>query len=677
MRPNGLLSLRIVVVVLITSMVGSAPLFSMAGNPQIKTDHPELQGELSCSTYERVEASAFANFKARYGREPKTETDKVLALFIWRTEHHQHADGNLLNYGAGCHSALAGADGWGFCRDGLMGLFAHSTGLCFSIHSQFTPFVQRVLKNPLATSCTLVPGHTAFEALTDGEWRLFDITCGHVIFDNDPEKPVGILHLAKNQNRIDQMNGGFMKLRIGPFGDKLNTYDSVRSPEGDGQQKMFGYMGMPIVFKLRNGETFTRYSDNEDDDGVGAIWSQDYFQLQAYDFPKRHGTARGETFMGFGAVGNDNAGRYDKRLSTKENTKRPFRYSGKGVFEYRPDLKDKKNKSWEEGMIAQDKIGWKSNAIESKSEGAFFVIDHASPYPVAAHQADNADSKWDVVKNPCDKTAVFTFKTSGSVAVEISLDNGQTWLPAGEKEGDGSIDFSDIVKGRFAYQMKVVLGKKTAIKDFTLRTVVQIGPAVFPHLKENGSEVTYFADNAGVIHGGPDWRQAKAFRRKDLDSGNWMTYAINAPGAIRSLHGVTFASGRVKVRIETSLDGKNWDVALEDVGTTDTGHEPTSSIWGNGTCAIMWGDSRYPKGQSKTGYIRFLNGVENGTQVYATYDSADKAPGVDVEICWSDSQGAKRTMKKTMKPSEKEQTFNVPTGTNVSTHWIRFTPADK
>ena len=676
MRLNEQSYLRLGVAAMIASIMTVAPLFSMIGNPQIKTDHPELQGELSCSTYDRIEASAFANFKARYKREPKTETDKVLALFIWRTEHHQHADGNFLNYGVGCHGALAGADGWGFCRDGLMGLFAHSTGLCFSIHSQFTPFAQRALKNPLGTSCTTVPGHTAFEALTDGAWRLYDITCGHVIFDEDPEKPVGILHLAKNQNRIDKMNGGFMKLRIGPFGDKLNTYDSVRTPEGDGLQKMFGYMGLPIVFRLRNGETFTRYSDNEDGDGVGAIWSQDYFQLQAYDFPKRHGMARTETFMGFGAVGNDNAGRYDKRLSMKDNPKRPFRYSGKGIFEYSPDLKDKKGKSWEEGLIAQDKIGWKSNALESKGEGAFFVIDHTSPYAIAAHQADNAAAEWDVLKNPCDKTAVFSFKASGPVSVQISTDNGQTWQSAGEKDGDGSIDFSDLVKGRFAYQMKAVLGRKTVIKEYTLRTVVQIGPAVFPHLKENGSVITFLADNAGAIHGGPDWRQAMAFRRKDLDSGGWMTYAINAPGAIRSLHGVTFAAGRVKVRIETSLDGKTWDVALEDVGTTETGHEPTSSVWGNGTNAIMWGDYLYPNGQSKTGYIRFKNGVENGTQVYATYDNAEKA-GVDVEVCWSDSKGAKQTMKKTMKPSDKEQTFNVPTGTNVTTHWVRFQPSEK
>ena len=404
-------------------------LYGMVGNPQIRTDHPSLSGELDCSTYERIEASAYALFRARYAREPESETDKVIAHFIWRTERHQHADGNLLNYGADCHRALAGSDGWGFCRDGLLGLFAHSTGLCYSIHAQFTPFVQRALKNPLATSCTLVPGHTAFEALTDGEWRLFDITCGHMIFDKDPNKPVGILHIAKSQNRLDEFNGGFMKLRVGPFGDKLNTYDSVRQPDGDGLQKMFGYIGMPIVYSLRSGETFTRYSDNEDGDGVGAIWSKDYYNLQAFDFPRRHGMARPETFINYGPIGNDNPGRYDKRMSMKDNPKRPFLYSGKGVFEYQPDLKNSKDKPWDEGIVAKEKLNWKSGALTAAGDGAFFVLSHAAPYPIAAHQADNAAAEWDVLKNPCDQTATFAYESTGPLTASVSTDNGQTWTP--------------------------------------------------------------------------------------------------------------------------------------------------------------------------------------------------------------------------------------------------------
>ena len=360
----------------------------------------------------------------------------------------------------------------------------------------------------------------------------------------------------------------------------------------------------------------------------------------------------------------------------KDNPKRPFLYSGKGVFEYQPDLKNSKDKPWDEGIVAKEKLNWKSGALTAAGDGAFFVLSHAAPYPIAAHQADNAAAEWDVLKNPCDQTATFAYESTGPLTASVSTDNGQTWTPVGDGGGSGLFDFSDIVKGRFAYQLKIGLGKKTALRAYTVRTVVQIGPAVFPRLKDNGSEIRYLADGVGVIHGGPDWRQAMAYRRSDLDRDGWMTYAINAPGAIRSLQGMTMATGRVKVRIETSLDGKKWDAALEDVGTTATGREPTSSVWGNGTLAIMWGGVNYPAGASTTGYIRFRNGVENGTQVFATYQQPSQT-GIEIEVCWSDSRGERQTLKKTLKPSDKEQSFRVPTGANVVTHWIRFRPADK
>lgn len=639
------------------------------GDPQISTDHAQMQGELSCSTFERLEATAFAQFASRYGHAPATAVERVIAHFAWRTEHHQHADGNLVFYGKGCKGALGGdPDGLGYNRDGLLGLFAHSTGLCYSIHAQFTPFIQKTLGDYLAASCTLVPGHTSFEAFADGRWRLADMTCGHMVFDRDPQQPIGILDIAAAQGRSKDLNGGFLKMKLGPFGDKLNTYDSVKEPEGEGKQKLFGFLGMPVVYALRSGETFTRWRQPDGGDGVEAIWSQDYNE-KAGDHPKHHGMARRETFMTFGAVGNGSIGR-------KGTKNPPLVYSAKGVFEYAPDLKTLDPKS-EYGWSASANVTATGGKLVATGAEGHVIVTHAAPYPIAAHQADNADAVWSVVKNPCDKTAIFAGTTSAAARVLLSLDAGQTWEEIGAADKAFSLDFSDRVKGRFSYQLKLVLPAGGELSAPTLRTVVQVGPAVFPWLKDQGSTITYQASNLGVIHGGPDHRMAKAFRAAELDGNGWQAYKLEAPGAIRSLHGVSMVAGRKEMSVETSVDGKTWDVAMAPISLGRAGKDKNSSIWGNGTLGFMWGDRTYANNKATTGYIRFKNGEETATQVYATYELPGKAVGLDVTVNWSDAAGPNHEASNSFKAASGPQAWTVKTGKDTVTNWVRFKPAAK
>lgn len=630
------------------------------GDPQIATDHPQLRGELSCSTFERVEATAFAQFKQRYGHEPATGVEKVIAHWAWRTEHHQHAEAENIYYGKGTKKALSYSDpeGLGFCRDGLAGLFGFSTGLCYAIHAQFTPFIQRSMGDYLTASCTLVPGHTSFEAYADGAWRLADITCGHMVFDKG--QPIGILAIIANRNRLAELDGGFMKLKLGPFGDPISGYRAVREPEGEGRQMMFGYLAMPMVYSLRSGETFTRWRLPDGGDGIEAIWSKDYFE-QASNFPKHHGMARRETFLTYGPVGDGNIGR--------KGRKDPLVYSAKGAFAYAPDLKTvdaASLKAWG----ATPTIAVADGKIVAKGGEGSFVLAHAAPYPVAAHQADNANAPWDVYKNPCDKTATLSIAGSAGVHMQLSLDAGQTWTDLGA--AGAPLDFSDQVKGRFSYLVRVVVPDKGEVSAISQRTVVQVGPAVFPRLKDEGSTITYQAGNLGVIHGGPDHRMAKAFRFPELDAEGWTTYRIQAPGAIRSLHGVSMAAGRKEMSVETSLDGKTWDVAMAPVTMDRAGTERKCSIWGNGSNAIMWGDHRYPDGTSATGYIRLKNAEETGTQVYATYEMPGQAAGLAVTVEWDDASGAGRKANTTFKPGKAEQTWTVPTGKDTVTNSIAF-----
>ena len=72
---------------------------ALVGDPQIMTDHPVYRGELSCSTLDRNIADAYRIFKERYGHEPKTDTEKLVALWAWKSEHYMHASDNKVYVG--------------------------------------------------------------------------------------------------------------------------------------------------------------------------------------------------------------------------------------------------------------------------------------------------------------------------------------------------------------------------------------------------------------------------------------------------------------------------------------------------------------------------------------------------------------------------------------------------
>ena len=68
-------------------------------DPQIMTDHPVYRGELACSSLERNIADAYRVFRDRYGHEPSSDTEKLLALWAWKSEHYMHASGNMVYVG--------------------------------------------------------------------------------------------------------------------------------------------------------------------------------------------------------------------------------------------------------------------------------------------------------------------------------------------------------------------------------------------------------------------------------------------------------------------------------------------------------------------------------------------------------------------------------------------------
>ena len=89
-------------------------------DPQIMTDHPVYRGELACSTLDRNIADAYRVLQDRYGHAPGSDTEKLLALWAWKSEHYMHAGSNRVYVGpdnpdanrTDDHLPWAGANGW-------------------------------------------------------------------------------------------------------------------------------------------------------------------------------------------------------------------------------------------------------------------------------------------------------------------------------------------------------------------------------------------------------------------------------------------------------------------------------------------------------------------------------------------------------------------------------------
>jgi hypothetical protein len=619
-------------------------------DPQIMTDHPVYRGELSCSTLVRNIGDAYRVFRQRYGHAPRTDTEKLLALWAWKSEHSMHACDNKVYVGpanpdarAGKDPPWLGSDGWMDNKDCQMNQFSFSFGLCYSIHAQMAVLVGRALGDMRRVRCPEITGHTPFEAYVDGRWVLADFTTGLMVFGDDG-KPVGLREIYARKDAADKdwftspRRGGPYRFHMSPFGDRLDGYSPVRW-----QQPLFGYNAMPIVYTLRAGETFTRYLDPGLEDGkTWVFWGRDYYNIMG---KPRHGPYRNVTFLDDPPIGNSRRGRGKA-------------YYGNGVFEYAPPLEREK---WAEGVCESREVDCKDGALQATAPGAYVVFEHVSPYVIAARPVKGGDREWNLLKEKC---------CDGAAVSGQAVDGGQSWQDAGVADRRFRIDFTDLVKGHHAYLLRLELPDKGSLKALNMRTVTQAGRGVFPRLTDGGTTITYHASGQSAIHGGPSQQLAGRFRRKDLESDGRQVYEIRAPGPIRHASGAARVNGAKGTAwsVDFSLDGgKTWQAGAKDLHFQTTGD---GKLWENGRAAYVWAQMDFPRNDSRTVLIRFGPATILHAQVFVTY-AARNASSLTVTYGWTE-KGQPKQSEHTIPAGRQDDRWRVPTGEDVKTRWARF-----
>ena len=132
------------------------------------------------------------------------------------------------------------------------------------------------------------------------------------------------------------------------------------------------------------------------------------------------------------------------------------------------------------------------------------------------------------IENPgtaSDATRV-ALQGTGPIQVQISVDNGRSWQPAGT--GPGSIDLTRFVERRYGYQLKLILKPGSAVTGLRTDTYFQLAQAALPALARGATRMTFDLGDTGemVEWDVPTWEDERAFAASawKLDNVRWTEY---------------------------------------------------------------------------------------------------------------------------------------------------------
>ena len=612
------------------------------GDPQLKTDHPWYPGELAMSTFDRLFATQAELYERVTGEQPVTDEQKALAAWLWRNTHFAHGE-------EGQEDLFGGGFGHGnnWTREYWTGLFSHGFALCGTTHAQWCAEMEALLGHGRSRAVG-VAGHNSFEvflkggACGDGRWALLDHDISTVIFNDDGTRLLSISEIKEqlkqytDQGYKRERQHGWLVSGLHPD-DAKGVYGEFHTAE-----YFSGYAGPPPMVHLRRGEKLRRYFQPGLEDGKTFVfWGRNY---NTAGIP---GPERSRTWV------NQPEKMYNAEESTPHRDGQ-VRY-GNAVFTYEPNFKD----------------GSYKEAVVAGPDGAIF-FEFQSPFVIAATPSNN--EPWGVYSNGCKNGLVVE---GSGLTVSVSTDSGKTWSKVAKL--DGQLDLTDHVKGCRKYWLYFEGALESAGLRWT--TVCQTNVAVLPRLKDQGTEITYAASNQALVSAGPTVAQAKPYIVEGDFGQNRVALQLEAPRGepVTQIFAATHLASsnppdpKVKYQIEYSLDeGQAWQPLVRDWKIPRRGEEPPD-FWSQSLC---WGSKELKDERADRVRVRFRN--DGGKQnLRAEMHLAYRVPEPDamrVTYAWSDAVADDQSASNVFAPSDKPQTWRIPTAKAVVTKWVEMEP---
>jgi hypothetical protein len=642
----GFRSISLVAIALLTPSV--TPIRADVGDPQIRTDHPWYQGELSCSTFARLFATQAELYKRVVGVKPVSGEQKALASWLWRNTHYWHGEqGSEDLWGKGFEQGpdLRTRDYW-------TGLFAHGFGLCGTTHSQWAAEMEALFGHGRGR-CVGVDGHNSFEVFLQGspydagKWVLLDHDISTVIFNREGTALLSIAEVRNDWKRLTDR--GFAPGRQhGWLVCGLAESDGGAYQQYNAAEYLAGYAGVPPLVHLRRGETLRRYlRPGLEDEKTFVFWGRNY---RTAGIP---GPERSQTWV------NQPEKMYRSAAGTGHRPGQA-RYAN-AVYTYTPDFT---NGDWREGVIEAD--------------DQHVIFEFYTPYIIAATPA--SDRPWGVYEAGCRNGLVLHGRAR--CALSLSTDQGKSWQDCGSfKDG---LDLTDQVKGRRQYWLRLHAGAKELTgSGLKMITVCQANSSTMPRLKEHGSQVVFSASGQAVISAGPNLRQAEAHLVAGRFGTSDVTMEIASPRQEKAR--TVFAAGhvlsgsppqpQVKYQVDVSEDrGRTWKPMVKDWSIPRRGEEP-NDFWSQSFC---WGWLDLEHAGPGPVQVRFRNDGRKAyarCEVHLVYDTAG-SDGTKVTFAWSDDNGSHQEAHRfeNGQPGRQSLPWKVATSRDVETQWVEFEP---
>jgi len=628
-------------------LLAAGAVLAGVGDPQLKTDHPWYPGELSCSTWERLFKTQAELYKRATGREVNTDEDKALASWYWRNLNYFHCtEGNEDIWDRGLAKGEPTREYW-------MGLFGYGFGLCFTTHHQWHGEMAKLL-GPCRSRACGVKGHTSFEvwltggAYGRGRWVILDHDISTVIFTPDGSRLMGLMEVKKDwRSAVKNSNHERGWLPGGLHPSDPGTY---RRFKWVGYNS--GYAAVPPIVYLRAGESLRRYLKPGLEDGKTYVyWGINYL---AGGIPGPH---RGRTWV------NQPEKMYKAARNTPSRTGQA-RY-GNAVYIYKPDFRSGK---------------YKEGVVDESDDHVTF--EWYSPYVIAAAppaetlNLQKRKQRWTIYNKGCTNGLVIYGEMT--CAVEISTDQGKTWINAGPARN--GMDLTDLVKGHHQYFIRFRAGaKELAGTRLTIRTVCQCNPTIIPHLKPGVNRITYQAGGRAYISAGPNMDQARAHVVAGSLTGSTVTFELTAPRGAKAVHLYAAAWARSgspprksKYNIELSTDGgKTWKPMLKDWEIIQRKPEP-GDWW---TQTLPFGDAPI-KPTAGPVLIRISNTggrTYRRAEAHLVYEVPNTSP-LKVTFAYID-RGKIKTASHTYRqspPGKPDTSWSFDAGPNPQTVWVEY-----